>query len=119
MLILLPVQMIPGWLPQDQNEELSAEVKRLFEEYNKMVSLLALKVKKDSCFIIFDCLSCVQNSLQLKTAHNKLIFEHEIFLINALLSLTSSQMFLLSKQFSQWDETLRMLEGPKQGQPID
>ncbi|XP_016342384.1 dynactin subunit 3-like [Sinocyclocheilus anshuiensis] len=49
---------------QDQNEELSAEVKRLFEEYNKM-------------------------------------------------------MFLLSKQFSQWDETLRKLEGPKQGQQID
>uniref|UniRef100_A0A671R5A9 Dynactin subunit 3-like n=1 Tax=Sinocyclocheilus anshuiensis TaxID=1608454 RepID=A0A671R5A9_9TELE len=49
---------------QDQNEELSAEVKKLFEEYNKM-------------------------------------------------------MFLLSKQFSQWDETLRTLEGPKQGQQID
>ncbi|XP_026140567.1 dynactin subunit 3 [Carassius auratus] len=49
---------------QDQNEELSAEVKKLFEEYNKM-------------------------------------------------------MFLLSKQFSQWDETLRKLEGPKQGQQMD
>uniref|UniRef100_A0A9J7X4Z6 Dynactin 3 (p22) n=1 Tax=Cyprinus carpio carpio TaxID=630221 RepID=A0A9J7X4Z6_CYPCA len=49
---------------QDQNEELSAEVKKLFEEYNKM-------------------------------------------------------MFLLSKQFSQWDEALRKLEGPKQGQQID
>ncbi|KTF75627.1 hypothetical protein cypCar_00035813 [Cyprinus carpio] len=54
---------------QDQNEELSAEVKKLFEEYNKMVSLLA--------------------------------------------------MLLLSKQFSQWDEALRELEGPKQGQQID
>ncbi|XP_056332027.1 dynactin subunit 3 [Danio aesculapii] len=49
---------------QDQNEDLSTEVKRLFEEYNKM-------------------------------------------------------MFLLSKQFSQWDETLRTLEGPKQVQQID
>uniref|UniRef100_A0A8C1YIZ8 Dynactin 3 (p22) n=1 Tax=Cyprinus carpio TaxID=7962 RepID=A0A8C1YIZ8_CYPCA len=49
---------------QDQNEELSAEVKKLFEEYNKM-------------------------------------------------------MLLLSKQFSQWDESLRELEGPKQGQQID
>ncbi|XP_018978192.2 dynactin subunit 3-like, partial [Cyprinus carpio] len=49
---------------QDQNEELSAEVKKLFEEYNKM-------------------------------------------------------MLLLSKQFSQWDEALRELEGPKQGQQID
>lgn len=49
---------------QDKNEELSSEVKRLFEEYNKM-------------------------------------------------------MFLLSKQFSQWDETLRTLEGSKQGQQID
>ncbi|XP_041964209.1 dynactin subunit 3 [Alosa pseudoharengus] len=49
---------------QDQNEELSAEVKRLFEEYNKM-------------------------------------------------------MFLLSKQFAQWDETLRKLEGPKPGQKVE
>ncbi|XP_051574248.1 dynactin subunit 3-like [Myxocyprinus asiaticus] len=49
---------------QDQNEELSAEVKRLFEEYNKM-------------------------------------------------------MFLLSKQFSQWDETLRKLEGSKESPQID
>ncbi|XP_050986441.1 dynactin subunit 3 [Labeo rohita] len=49
---------------QDQNEVVSAEVKKLFEEYNKM-------------------------------------------------------MFLLSKQFSQWDETLRKLEGPKQVQQID
>ncbi|KAI4904068.1 hypothetical protein NFI96_033887 [Prochilodus magdalenae] len=49
---------------QDQNEEVSAEVRKLFEEYNKM-------------------------------------------------------MFLLSKQFAQWDETLRKLEAPKQGQPIE
>ncbi|XP_063054064.1 dynactin subunit 3 [Engraulis encrasicolus] len=49
---------------QDQNEEVSAEVKRLFEEYNKM-------------------------------------------------------MFLLSKQFAQWDETLRKLEGPKPGPKIE
>uniref|UniRef100_A0A3B4C620 Dynactin 3 (p22) n=1 Tax=Pygocentrus nattereri TaxID=42514 RepID=A0A3B4C620_PYGNA len=28
-------------------------------------------------------------------------------------------MFLLSKQFTQWDETLRKLEAPKQGQPIE
>uniref|UniRef100_A0A3B1JMV1 Dynactin 3 (p22) n=1 Tax=Astyanax mexicanus TaxID=7994 RepID=A0A3B1JMV1_ASTMX len=47
-----------------QSEELSAEVRRLIEEYNKM-------------------------------------------------------MFLLSKQFTQWDETLRKLEAPKQGQPIE
>ncbi|KAG9276328.1 dynactin subunit 3 isoform X2 [Astyanax mexicanus] len=45
-------------------EELSAEVRRLIEEYNKM-------------------------------------------------------MFLLSKQFTQWDETLRKLEATKQGQPIE
>ncbi|TRY53742.1 hypothetical protein DNTS_017025 [Danionella cerebrum] len=51
-------------LEQEQNEELSAEVKRLFEEYNKM-------------------------------------------------------MFLLSKQFSQWDETLRQLEAPKSAQQMD
>lgn len=49
---------------QDQNEELSAEVKKLFEEYNKM-------------------------------------------------------MFLLSKQFAQWDETLRKLEGPKPGPKLE
>ncbi|KAL6488867.1 hypothetical protein MHYP_G00026080 [Metynnis hypsauchen] len=49
---------------QNHNEEVSAEVRRLFEEYNKM-------------------------------------------------------MFLLSKQFTQWDETLRKLEAPKQGQPIE
>ncbi|MCI4374031.1 hypothetical protein PGIGA_G00001240 [Pangasianodon gigas] len=49
---------------QDQNEELSADVKRLFEEYNKM-------------------------------------------------------MFLLSKQFTQWDESLRKLEAPKQVQLTD
>ncbi|XP_062847374.1 dynactin subunit 3 [Trichomycterus rosablanca] len=49
---------------QDKNEELSAEVKRLFEEYNKM-------------------------------------------------------MLLLSKQFTQWDETLRKLEAPKQVQIIE
>ncbi|XP_056619473.1 dynactin subunit 3 [Triplophysa dalaica] len=49
---------------QDQNGELSSEVKKLFEEYNKM-------------------------------------------------------MFLLSKQFAQWDESLRTLEGSKQGRQID
>ncbi|KAK3551986.1 hypothetical protein QTP70_031630 [Hemibagrus guttatus] len=49
---------------QDQSEELSVDVKRLFEEYNKM-------------------------------------------------------MFLLSKQFTQWDETLRKLETPKQVQLTD
>ncbi|XP_076827707.1 dynactin subunit 3 [Brachyhypopomus gauderio] len=49
---------------QDQSEELSGEVKRLFEEYNKMI-------------------------------------------------------FLLSKQFTQWDETLRKLEAPKQVQPSE
>ncbi|XP_012692917.1 dynactin subunit 3 [Clupea harengus] len=49
---------------QDQNDELSGEVKRLFEEYNKM-------------------------------------------------------MFLLSKQFAQWDETLRKLEGPKPGPKLE
>ncbi|KAI5106430.1 dynactin subunit 3 [Silurus meridionalis] len=49
---------------QDQSEELSADVKRLFEEYNKM-------------------------------------------------------MFLLSKQFTQWDENLKKLEAPKQVQITD
>ncbi|KAG9334660.1 hypothetical protein JZ751_007378 [Albula glossodonta] len=49
---------------QNQSEALSEEVKRQFEEYNKM-------------------------------------------------------MFLLSKQFSQWDETLRQLEGAKQVKPVD
>ncbi|KAF4087922.1 hypothetical protein AMELA_G00077240 [Ameiurus melas] len=49
---------------QDKNEELSVDVKKLFEEYNKM-------------------------------------------------------MFLLSKQFTQWDETLRKLEAPKQVQLTD
>ncbi|XP_036395143.1 dynactin subunit 3-like [Megalops cyprinoides] len=49
---------------QDQSEALSEEVKKQFEEYNKM-------------------------------------------------------MFLLSKQFSQWDETLRQLEGAKQVKPVE
>ncbi|KAJ8411419.1 hypothetical protein AAFF_G00162270 [Aldrovandia affinis] len=49
---------------QNQSEALSEEVKRQFEEYNKM-------------------------------------------------------MFLLSKQFSQWDETLRQLEGAKQVKPVE
>ncbi|XP_030640615.1 dynactin subunit 3 [Chanos chanos] len=49
---------------EDQNEELSAEVRKLFEEYNKL-------------------------------------------------------MFLLSKQFAQWDETIRRLEGPKQEQKAE
>lgn len=34
-------------------------------------------------------------------------------------SLTLAQMFLLSKQFTQWDETLRKLEAPKQVQLTD
>ncbi|KAG7469898.1 hypothetical protein MATL_G00133660 [Megalops atlanticus] len=49
---------------QDQSETLSEEVKKQFEDYNKM-------------------------------------------------------MFLLSKQFSQWDETLRQLEGAKQVKPVE
>ncbi|KAL4624783.1 dynactin subunit 3 [Arapaima gigas] len=49
---------------QDQTETLSDEVKKQFEEYNKM-------------------------------------------------------MFLLSKQFSQWDENLRQLEGAAQVKPVD
>lgn len=34
---------LPASIPQDQNEELSSEVKKLFEEYNKMVSLITVK----------------------------------------------------------------------------
>ncbi|KAI1901854.1 hypothetical protein AGOR_G00038670 [Albula goreensis] len=49
---------------QDQSEVLSTDVKKLFEDYNKM-------------------------------------------------------MLLLSKQFSQWDEKLRQLEGAKQVKPVD
>ncbi|XP_052474312.1 dynactin subunit 3-like [Carassius gibelio] len=56
---------------QDQNEDLSAEVKTLFEDYNRL--------RLDYC----------------------------------------AEIFLLSKQFSQWDEALRELEGPKRGQQMD
>ncbi|KPP72942.1 hypothetical protein Z043_108007, partial [Scleropages formosus] len=31
----------------------------------------------------------------------------------------NKMMFLLSKQFSQWDETLRQLEGATQVKPVD
>ncbi|KAI7806620.1 dynactin subunit 3 [Triplophysa rosa] len=38
---------------QDQNEELSSEVKKLFEEYNKMVSLITVKDKANLFPVIF------------------------------------------------------------------